>query len=217
MEIFADTANIEEIKELISWGIISGVTTNPSIVAKEEGCDFEKQIKEIAKLTDGPISVEVTTNDTNEMVREAEEYNKWGKNIAIKIPMGIPGLKAVKILSEKGIKTNVTACMSTRQAVLAALAGATYVSLFWARIEDMGYDAEQVTMETVDIFEQHGITTKIILGSFRQASHLNRAFRSGAHVLTIPTPVLKTLPWNPRTESTIDEFLDTWAKFKKKK
>src|SRR3989338_2880424 len=132
MKIFADTANLEELKELLSWGILDGGTTNPLIISKEEGGDFETRMKDILRLFKGmPISIEVTTNDLDEMVKEAMHYASWGDNAVIKIPIGIIGLKAVKILSEKGVKTNVTACMSMNQAVLAAKAGATYVSLFW--------------------------------------------------------------------------------------
>jgi len=214
MEIFIDTANIEDIKEAISWGVIDGCTTNPKIVSRENA-PFEKRMKKILELVDGPVSIEVTTNDTEEMVKEAEEYNTWAPNVVIKIPMTVNGLKAVNILSKKGIRTNVTAAMSMKQAVLAAKAGATYVSLFWGRIEDMGYDAEKVVAESVDVFAIHGFKTRIIIGSLRQVSHINRAIRVGAHILTIPPAVLKQMAWNPRTESTIDEFLEFWAGYKK--
>ncbi|MBN2421625.1 fructose-6-phosphate aldolase [Candidatus Woesearchaeota archaeon] len=216
MKIFADTANLDELKELLSWGIIDGCTTNPSIVSKEKGIDFETRMKEIIEIVKGPISIEVTSNDLDEMIRQSRKFAKWGNNVNVKIPMGITGLKAVNILNKEGIKTNVTACMCTKQAVLAAKAGATFVSLFWARIEDMGYNAEQIVCETVEIFERHKIKSEIILGSFRQVSHINRAMLSGAHILTIPTPILMKLPWNPRTESTIQEFLDNWEEFKKR-
>jgi len=215
MEIFIDTANIEEIKEAISWGVIDGCTTNPKIVSKEN-VPFEARMKEILAIVDGPVSIEVTTNDTNEMVVEAETYNKWAPNVVIKIPMTIEGLKAVNILSRKGIKTNVTAAMSMKQAVLAAKSGATYVSLFWGRIEDMGYDAEKVVGDTVQVFEKYKFKCKIIIGSLRQVSHISRAIRTGVHVLTIPPAVLKQIPTNPRTESTIVEFLLFWEEYKKR-
>ncbi|MBD3203186.1 fructose-6-phosphate aldolase [Candidatus Woesearchaeota archaeon] len=215
MKIFADTANLKDLKELISWGIVDGCTTNPSIVAKEKGVDFKTRMKEIIDLVDGPVSIEVTTNDLHEMITESKKYAAWGDNVNVKIPMGITGLKAVNILNKNDIKTNVTACMSTKQAVLAAKAGATFVSLFWARMEDMGYNSELIVGETAEIFERHNIKSEIILGSFRQVSHINRAMLSGAHILTIPTPILKKLPWNPRTKSTIDEFLKSWEEFNK--
>jgi len=215
MEIFADTASLDELKEFLSWGLVAGCTTNPKICA-DEGVDFETRMKDILKLVKGPVSIEVTTNDYELMVKEAKKYASWGKNAVIKIPMNINGLKAVKTLKEEGIKTNVTACMSTKQAILPALAGADYVSLFWARIEDMGYDAREITEQTVRVFRESGVKAKLILGSFRQISHLNRAISSGAHVLTIPPKLLKGMVDNPRTTETIQEFLDTWEDFKKK-
>jgi transaldolase len=215
MEIFIDTAIIDEIKEAQSWGVVDGCTTNPKLIAVAN-VDFEKTMIQILELVKGPVSIEVTTNDTEEMVREAQYYNRWGANVVIKIPMGIEGLKAVKILSEKGIKTNVTAVMSCKQAVLAAKAGATYVSIFWARIEDMGYDAEAIVNDTVKIFNEHHFSSKIILGSFRQNSQVNNALRTGAHVLTITFNLLKEMAWNPRTETTIQEFLKFWDEYKLK-
>jgi transaldolase len=214
MEFFIDTANLDDIREALSWGVIDGCTTNPKIVATEK-VDFETRMKEIIKLVPGPVSIEVTSNDWQEMVKEADIFTKWGPNVVVKIPMSLPGMKAVKILSEKGIKTNVTAAMCMKQAVFAAKAGATYVSLFWARIEDMGYDATAVVSETVEVFNTHKFKCKIIIGSFRQISHINQALLTGAHVLTIPPNVLKEMAWNPRTDSTIDEFLQFWGEYKK--
>ncbi len=215
MEIFIDTANIGDIKEITSWGIIDGCTTNPGIVAKEKGCNFKERMIDILKLVNGPVSIEVTTNDTNEMIKEAEEFNHWGKNVVVKIPMTIEGLKAVKVLREKNIKTNVTACMNMNQAILAAKSGATYVSLFWARIEDMGYNSSKIVEETADIFKKHEFKSKIIIGSLREVSQVQQAFSTGAHVLTITPQLLKKLPLHPRTDSTIKEFLDFWTEFKK--
>jgi transaldolase len=215
MEIFIDTAIISEIREAQSWGVVDGCTTNPKLIAMAN-VDFEKTMKEILELVKGPVSIEVTTNDTEEMIREGEYYNRWGANVVIKLPMSIEGLKAVKVFKEKGIKTNVTAVMSCKQAVLAAKAGATYVSLFWARIEDMGYDAEQIVRDTVQIFNEHHFDSKIILGSFRQNSQVNSALRTGAHVLTITFNLIKEMAWNPRTETTIQEFLKFWDEYKQK-
>tara|TARA_Y100000310_G_scaffold262419_1_gene272091 strand:- start:14740 stop:15387 length:648 start_codon:yes stop_codon:yes gene_type:complete len=215
MEIFVDTASLEDLKELLSWGIVSGCTTNPKICA-EEGADFETRMKEILSLVKGPVSIEVTTNDYDLMVEEAKKYASWSKNAVIKVPMNVPGLKAVKTLKENGIKTNVTACMSAKQAILPALAGADYVSLFWARIEDMGYNAQTIAEETVKVFKDNNVKSKIILGSFRQISHINRAMLTGAQVLTIPPKILKEMVSNPRTTETIQEFLDYWEKFKDK-
>ncbi len=214
MEIFIDTANLKAVKSANKRGIVDGCTTNPILVAKEK-VPFEKRMMEILKEVKGDVSIEVTTNDADEMVTEALKYTKWGDNVAIKIPMGMAGLKAVKTLTEKGVKTNVTACMTMQQAVLAAKSGATYVSLFWGRIEDMGFDAQRVTEDTVNAFEKHKFKSKIIVGSIRQMSHVNRAIQTGAHILTIPPPLLEKMAYHPRTESTIQEFLDTWDEYKR--
>ncbi|MBI1935309.1 fructose-6-phosphate aldolase [Candidatus Woesearchaeota archaeon] len=216
MEIFADTASLDDLKELLSWGIVAGCTTNPKLCAKE-GVDFEKRMKEILQLVKGPVSIEVTTNDSSRMISEAKEYNSWGSNVVVKIPMNVNGLKAVKTLSELGIKTNVTACMAAKQAILAALAGADYVSLFWGRIEDMGYDAKKVAEDAVKLFGESSVKSRIILGSFRQVSQVNAAMLTGAHILTITPPVIRDMVTNPRTTETIQEFLDTWEAFRKGK
>lgn len=217
MKIFIDTANLEKIKEISSWGIVEGCTTNPKIISKEEDANFEERIKKILEIVDGPVSVEVTTNDPEKMIEEAEKYNKWGENVVVKIPMGPSGLKAVKILSEKGIKTNVTACMSMSQAVLAAKAGATYASLFMGRICDMGYDAKEVIRETVEVFEEFDYDTKIIIGSIRRVRDINNAALAGAHIVTIPPKFFPKMASNPKTEETIQEFLEFWDEFKGKK
>ncbi len=216
MKIFADTANLEELRELATWGIIDGVTTNPLIVAKEKDCNFKQRILEIRQIVKGPLSVEVIAEDAEGIIREAREYNAWCDDIAIKIPITPEGLKAVTVLSKEGIKTNVTVCMNARQCILAAKAGATYASLFWGRIEDMGYDAEQVTNELRAMLDLHGYDTEIILGSIRTNTDLNKSMASGAHILTVPGPLLLKSVYHPRTESTIKEFLDGWAKFEGK-
>ncbi|MBS3128354.1 fructose-6-phosphate aldolase [Candidatus Woesearchaeota archaeon] len=215
MEFFADTANLKDLQELSSMGVIDGCTTNPLIMVKEGNKDHVTQMKAILSLIKGPVSLEVTTNDLQEMLKQGRELAAFGKNVVVKVPMNINGLKAVKIFKEEGIKTNVTACMSTKQAILAAKAGATYVSLFWARMEDLGVSAEQIVKETVDILRMHNMPTKVIIGSFRQISHINQALRTGAHVLTIPPQFLYEMSYHPRTESTIQEFLDKWEAFKK--
>lgn len=213
MEIFADTAVIPEIEEFSSWGVIDGCTTNPIICVKAGITDLEGHMKKILRLVPGPVSIEVTTNDLEKMLAQARLFAQWGKNAVIKLPMNVNGLKACTVLSNEGIKTNVTACMSTKQAILAAKAGATYVSIFWARIEDMGYDAGAVVKDTRAILDTHGMKSKIIIGSFRSMSHIITAMKTGAHVLTIPTDLLKQMPWNPRTEATINEFLTQWNSF----
>src|SRR3989344_2643636 len=215
MKIFADTANLKELKELDSMGVIDGCTTNPLIMIKEGNQDHEAQMKAILQLIKGPVSLEVTTNDLDKMIQQGRALAKLGSNVVVKLPMNITGLKAVKVLTAEGIKTNVTACMSTKQAILAAKAGATYVSLFWARIEDLGVSAQHIVKETADILRMHNMPTKIIIGSFRQISHINQALGTGAHVLTIPPQFLYEMSYHPRTESTIQEFLDKWEAFKK--
>lgn len=217
MKIFADTANIEELKELMSWGVIDGCTTNPSIVFKEGNIDFEEHMKKVLEIIPGPVSIEVTTEEVDGMVTQSGKFAQWGDHVVVKIPMGVNGLKATKILKAAGIKTNVTACMNMPQAVLAAKAGATYVSLFWGRIEDMGYDAKSVVEDTMEAFDEEDFKAEIILGSIRTVSDVCRAINSGAHVLTIPTPVLKKLPFHPRTKTTLEEFMANWQKFEELK
>jgi len=216
MEIFVDSANVEVIKEIISWGIVDGCTTNPKLASMEKDKDFEANTKEILKIVDGPVSVEVTTNDLNEMLEEAQKYASWGKNVVVKVPMGIAGLKAVKVLKEKGIMTNVTACMSVGQAILAAKAGATYASLFYSRIGDMGYDPTKVVSDTARMFELSKVDTKIIVGSIRHLMQVIDAGLAGAHVLTIPPKFLQLMTKNPKTDESINEFLDEWKKYKEK-
>ncbi len=216
MEIFVDSANIEEIKEIISWGIVDGCTTNPKIASMEKGKDFESNTKEILKLVNGPVSIEVTTNDLNEMLNEGRKYASWGNNAVVKVPMGTAGLKAVKIFREEGIKTNVTACMSVGQAILAAKSGADYASLFYSRIGDMGYNPTRVVEDTVRMFQVSNVKTKIIVGSIRHLMQVIEAGLAGAHVLTIPPQFLHLMAKNPKTDESINEFLEAWKGFKNK-
>lgn len=216
MQIFVDSANLDELKEIISWGIVDGCTTNPKIASMEKNKDFESNSKEILKLIDGPVSIEVTTNELGEMLKEAEKYASWGRNVVVKVPMGMAGLKAVKILKEKGIKTNVTACMSSAQAILAAKAGADYASLFYSRIGDMGYDPTKVVSDTVRLFEISNVKTKVIVGSIRHLMQIMDSALAGAHILTIPPQFLYLMTKNPKTDESIGEFLEHWKNFKNK-
>jgi transaldolase len=212
MKIFADTANIDELKEFKSWGVIDGCTTNPLICVKNGVTDFESHMKSILTIMEKkPVSIEVTTNDPKEMLEQTRTFATWGENVVVKLPMNIAGLKTTKIAADESIKVNVTACMDMNQAVLAAKAGATYVSLFWGRIEDMGYDAAKVSEDTRNVFDKHNMKSEIILGSLRSVGDVTRASKTGAHILTIPSDVLKKLQYNPRTESTINEFLTEWS------
>ena len=217
MQIFIDTANVDEIREASSWGCVSGATTNPVIMSKEEGgYSFKEKIKEILEIVRNPVSVEVTAEDWEGMVEEARQYAGWDKNIVIKIPMGSEGLKAVNALErEENIRTNVTAIMATNQALLAALSGATYASIFFGRVSDMGYDAAEVVRQTAELFRLHQTETKIIVGSVRSLMDINRAFLAGADIVTVPFKFLKMMTQNPKTEATIQEFNSIWRELRK--
>ena len=210
MKIFIDTANVEEIIAANDMGVICGVTTNPSLIAKE-GRDFKQVIKEITSIVDGPISAEVISLKHDEMVEEALELTKIHPNVVIKIPMTIEGLKAVNILSAKGIKTNVTLIFSTAQALLAARAGASYVSPFIGRIDDIGSKGIELIKEIASVFKIHNIETEIIAASVRSPIHSIEAALAGAHIATIPYNVLIQMTKNPLTDIGIEKFLKDWA------
>ncbi|MDA8097703.1 MAG: fructose-6-phosphate aldolase [Clostridia bacterium] len=214
MRLFIDTANVEHIREAAAIGVISGVTTNPSLIAKE-GRDFVQVVKEITEIVDGPISAEVISLEAPGMVAEAEELAKIHPNVVIKIPMIPEGLKAVSMLTPKGIKTNVTLVFSANQALLAALAGATYVSPFLGRLDDIGHDGIQLVGEIMDIFNIHEISTEVITASIRNPLHVINSARAGAHIATIPYKVLMQMFKHPLTDNGIKQFLDDWAAFKK--
>ena len=211
MKIFIDTANVEEIKKANAMGVICGVTTNPSLIAKE-GRVFSEVVKEITTIVDGPISAEVISLDTEGMVKEAEElYKKIGcENLVIKIPMTPEGLGAVKQLSKKGIKTNVTLVFSATQALLAARAGATYVSPFVGRLDDIGRTGMELIEEIVSIFDIHQIETEIIAASIRNPIHAKDAALAGAHIATIPYKVIEQMTQHPLTTAGIEKFIKDW-------
>lgn len=211
MKIFIDTANINEIKEANTWGIIDGVTTNPSLIAKE-GRDLQEVINEICSIVDGPISAEVISLECNKMVEEAMELIKLHKNIVIKIPMCIEGLKAVKILTEKGIKTNVTLIFSSQQALLAAKAGATYVSPFVGRLDDIGAIGVELISEIANIFGVHNMQTEIISASIRNPIHVSECAMAGSDIATIPFKVLEQMVKHPLTDIGIAKFLSDYEK-----
>lgn len=213
MKIFIDTANIEEIGTANEWGVIDGVTTNPTLVAKE-GKDFKSIVNQILSIVDGPISVEVISTDSTGMVKEALDMAKWSKNIVIKIPMIPEGLKAVKILNEKGIKTNVTLVFSVNQGILAAKAGATYVSPFIGRLDDIGHDGMQIIRDLVQIYEneKYGFKTEIIVASVRHPLHVIESAKIGAHVATIPYGVIEKMFKHPLTDIGLEKFLKDWKK-----
>ena len=219
MKIFVDTADLDEIKELASWGIIDGVTTNPTLVAKT-GKPFNEIVEEIFKLVDGPISLEVVSEKAEDMVKEAKQLvnkvnQKYRKNVAIKIPMTPEGLKAVKKLSKEGIKTNVTLVFSANQALLAAKAGATFVSPFIGRLDDIGQVGMQIIEEIMEIFCNYDIETEVIVASIRHPIHVIQAARIGADIATIPPQVIRKMVKHSLTDVGIKRFLDDWKKVKK--
>lgn len=216
MKIFMDTANIDEIKEANSWGIVDGVTTNPSLIARE-GRDFKEVVREICDIVDGPISAEVISLDAKGMVKEAKQLAKIHENIVIKIPMTPEGLKATKELSDRGIKTNVTLIFSANQALLAAKAGATYVSPFVGRIDDGGQNGMDLVRTIVEIFNNYAFETEIIVASVRHPIHVIESAQAGAHIATLPFKVLKQMAKHQLTDIGIDKFLADWEKVPKKK
>ncbi|UII55767.1 fructose-6-phosphate aldolase [Cytobacillus spongiae] len=212
MKFFIDTANMEEIKEAHALGFISGVTTNPSLVAKEKEVSFHERLKEITELVPGSVSAEVIALDAEGMIKEGRELAKIAPNITVKVPMTPEGLKAVHTFSKEGIKTNVTLIFSANQALLAARAGATYVSPFLGRLDDIGHNGMDLISTIAQIFEIHGIETEIIAASIRHPQHVTDAALNGAHISTIPYKVLMQLFNHPLTDKGIEAFLDDWSK-----
>jgi transaldolase len=217
MAIFIDSSDPKEIKDLFAWGVLSGVTTNPLIISKERpGADLGEVVREVLAVSWGDVSVELTTETEKEMLEEAAQYHAWDpQRITIKVPMSETGLRVLHQLSKKGVKTNVTCLMSMNQAYLAALAGATYVSIFSGRVRDMGYDVKPVISATRNILDREGLASKIIVGSMRHLMDVNEALECGAHVPTITPPILRKMVWNPRTIETINEFNTAWKNRKK--
>jgi len=216
MKIFLDTANLDEIKEIVPWGVIGGLTTNQKIFSKEKGVNFRKHVSEILSLVNGPVSIEVPANDLDGIVEMAHEYSSWDEKIVVKVPMleNGDGLRAVNVLKSEGIKTNVTALMSTNQLLLAALANATYASIFFNRIRDYGDDASQVIKDSRAILDKNDFKTKIIVGSIRKPEDVMEIAVAGAHIITIPYKILIQMPYHKKTVETLNEFDKAWEKFK---
>ena len=214
MKIFLDTANIEHIRLAASWGVVDGVTTNPTLIARE-GKKFEPVVKEICSIVDGPISAEAISEDSEGMVKEAKELSGIHKNIVVKIPMTSEGLKAVRILKKDGVKTNVTLVFSANQALLAAKAGATYVSPFIGRLDDAGQEGMQLIEEIVTIFKNYDFETEVIVASIRHPLHVVEAAQIGADIATVPFGVLQKMLKHPLTDAGIKRFLDDWKKVPK--
>jgi transaldolase len=215
MKIFLDTANIKEISQYAF--VIDGVTTNPTLMSQEKtGYNIREHIAEIARIVNGPISVEAMSQTTTEIVREAEELATISPNVVIKIPMNEAGLQATKILSTNGIKTNVTLLFSANQALLAAKAGATYASIFVGRLDDIGHDGMQVVGDTMEIYRQHDLKTQLITASVRHPLHVINAAKAGSHVITIPPKILFLMFRHNLTDAGLKKFSDDWEKLAKK-
>jgi transaldolase len=213
VKLFLDTASVDEIKEINAWGVLNGVTTNPTLVAKE-GVDFKSRVIEICKIVDGPVSAEVTTTDPKEMISQGRDIAKWAHNVMVKVPLTPAGLEACKALSKDGIKVNVTLCFSANQAILAAHAGATFVSPFVGRLDDINQDGMQLIEEIVEIFHIQGYETEVLAASIRHPVHVTHAALAGADICTMPYKVFKMLVTHPLTDKGQDQFLADWAKVK---
>jgi transaldolase len=216
MKFFIDTANLDQIKEIHGLGLLSGVTTNPTLVAKEN-VDFHDRLREITAFVKGSVSAEVVSTTADEMVAEGRELARIAPNITVKIPMTEAGMTAVSKLSAEGIKTNVTLVFSANQALLAARAGATYVSPFVGRLDDIGHDGIALIAEIRELFDIHDLDTEIIAASIRHTAHVTQAALAGAHIATIPYTVFKQMFKHPLTDKGLANFLNDWAKYQSKR
>lgn len=212
MKFFLDTADVEQIKEIASMGLCDGVTTNPTLIGKA-GRDFEETIKEIASIVDGPVSAEVTSKGVDNMVEEARRIAKWADNIVIKVPMGAEGLKVIKILSDEGIKTNCTLVFSVAQGLLAAKAGATYISPFIGRIDDINFDGMQLIQDLRIVLDNYGFDTEIIAASIRSLAHVEESALIGADIATIPNDVFTKMWSHILTDVGIERFDKDWQDY----
>ena len=212
MKFFLDTANVDEIKRVNDLGLCDGVTTNPSLINKE-GRDFKEVVSEISQIVDGPVSAEVTCYDYEGMVDQARDLAKWSDNIVVKIPMTEDGLKAIHTLSKEGIKTNCTLIFSLSQGIMAMKAGATYISPFMGRIDDMGENGAELVASLRDVIDIYGYQSEIIAASIRHINHLEEAALAGAHIATIPGSLFEKLWTHPLTTAGIDAFVKDWEKF----
>lgn len=212
MKFFIDTANLDEIREANELGMIDGVTTNPTLVAKEGDVDFKEHIAKICEIVKGDVSAEVTALDTEGMLREGREYAKIASNVVIKCPLTLDGLKATRIFKEEGTKVNVTLCFSAAQAILAAKAGAGYISPFIGRLDDIAQDGMQLIRDIVQIYDNYGFETEVLAASIRHPVHIVDCALAGADVATIPFKVIQQLVKHPLTDKGLDSFLSDWKK-----
>lgn len=213
MKVFIDTANVDHIREINSWGILSGVTTNPSLCAREQK-EFYSTIREIASIVKGPISAEACSMEKEEIIKEARELAAIAENIVVKIPITPDGLAATKVLSKDGIRINMTLVFSANQALLASQAGAAYVSPFIGRIDDIGHDGMGVLYEIISVFENYDFDTEIIAASIRHPLHVMQAAQMGVDIVTVPYEVIKAMVKHPLTDKGITKFLEDWEKVK---
>ena len=216
MRIFLDTANIEEIKQAAKLGIISGVTTNPSLMCKEDRCDYKQTIKEICAIIGGPVSVEVVSDDTQEMLEQARDMANWASNVVIKIPATLNGLEITSALSKEKIKVNLTLCFTLNQALLGALAGAAFVSPFVGRLDDIGHEGIDLVYDIVEMYNYYDFPTEVIAASIRHPEHCTAAAKAGAHIATVPYSVLMMMMQHPLTDLGIKRFLSDWQKVSQK-
>jgi transaldolase len=217
MRIFLDTANIDQIKQAAKLGIISGVTTNPSLMSKEAPADYEAAVKEVCSIISGPISAEVLVEEAEAMIKQARRISTWAPNIVIKIPATTAGLEATSVLAKEGIKINFTLCFSLNQALLGALAGATYVSPFVGRLDDAGHDGMQLVKDIVDVFKHYEFPTQVIAASIRHPQHCVAAAKAGAHIATVPYKVLMQMIHHPLTDIGVTRFLADWQRVSQEK
>lgn len=215
MKIFLDTANLADIKKYAAWGIVDGITTNPTLMAKE-GVNFEKRIKEIAEVVNGPISAETVSENAKGMVKEGKEYAAWHPNVIIKVPTTVEGLIAVQELNKEGIKCNVTLCFSANQALLVAKAGAFIVSPFVGRLDDIGENGMELIEEIVTVYQNYNFETQVLVASVRNPEHVTVAAKLGADIATVPVAVLDQMIRHPLTDQGIEKFLADWKTVKDK-
>ena len=213
MQLFLDTANIDEIRAAHKMGVLAGVTTNPSLMAKEAGATYRDQVIEICELVDGPVSAECTSRDVEGLLKEGREIAAWHRNVVVKIPIDAAGLEAASTLAKEGIKINMTLVFSANQALLAALAGCTYISPFIGRIDDMGMDGMEVVRQSVEIFENYDLPAQVLAASIRLPTHVTQAALAGAHVTTMPWNVLQAMVKHPLTDIGIERFLADSRKY----
>jgi len=212
MQIFLDTANIEQIRQAARLGVISGVTTNPSLVSKEGKADYEAVVKEICAIIPGPISVEVLVEKAEDMIEQAQKIAEWAPNVVVKIPATTAGLEAISTLAKMKVKVNMTLCFSLNQAILGALAGASYVSPFVGRLDDIGEDGMGLVRDIVDVFEYYEFDTQVIAASIRHPQHCVAAAMAGAHIATVPYKVLTQMIQHPLTDIGVARFLSDWQR-----